>query len=404
LLEEDCQCRSEAVQEGAATYGPDLSAAEEAGHRPPAERLADHACVVVRRREHLRAAAVAGEKQRPSRARGRAAERAIEGLLEVLVCRGGVADVEAQRLADPHLLADRDCARLLVGTEDGAHQVVASAVLRLVLVDHQPDENALCSQHALGRREQLDLLTQPLERRHPCELVQDVAVRPRHDRVAADRRTPLRDRRQDGRARDDDPNRAVRMHFPVDDQRLRLRLSSARCDAAHEREPGALVVQLRQERPDRESERVGEEGDQRRPLESREAGDRDLGLGLDRSEMKALDLGARERSRPDRRGRAVLELARTRHDALGNARQEVPRAEHLAHDLRRLLGLLEVSWGEEAKGEVDRGSVELGARLRSRLTGGVGSTGLGREARADPRHELESTDSRSTGILCRASA
>src|SRR5215218_5143520 len=61
--------------------------------------------VVVRLGEHVRPAAVAGEEQRPGRPR--AAVHAAKRLPEICVRRGGVADKEAQGLADPHRLAER---------------------------------------------------------------------------------------------------------------------------------------------------------------------------------------------------------------------------------------------------------------------------------------------------------
>src|SRR5256712_13428240 len=57
------------MKEGFAGGGADFAAAEEAGEGLRRERLADDARVVVGLGEHVRAAAVAGEEQRPARLR-----------------------------------------------------------------------------------------------------------------------------------------------------------------------------------------------------------------------------------------------------------------------------------------------------------------------------------------------
>src|SRR6266516_6438512 len=122
-LEEDGQGGREAVQEGLAADGADLAAAEEAGQGLSPKRLGDDARVVIRLREHVRPAPVAGEEQRPGWPR--LAERASERLAEICVRRGRIADEEAQGLADPHRVAEREPAGRLVDGEEATHEEVA---------------------------------------------------------------------------------------------------------------------------------------------------------------------------------------------------------------------------------------------------------------------------------------
>src|SRR5436190_1741995 len=96
----------EAVEEVAAADGADLAGAEEA-RRGNAQRVLDRGRIVVGQVEHVRAAAVAGEQQGAGRTRRAKGERlSPQGLAEVLVGGGPVADVHPHRLADTDLLAD----------------------------------------------------------------------------------------------------------------------------------------------------------------------------------------------------------------------------------------------------------------------------------------------------------
>ena len=119
------------------------------------ERLGDDARVVVGLGKHVRPAAVAGEEQRPGRPR--AAGRVGERLPEICVRRGGVADEEAQGLADPHRVAERERAGRLVGAEETAHEEVACVVLGPVLVDHEPGEEPARGERPLLGGESADL-------------------------------------------------------------------------------------------------------------------------------------------------------------------------------------------------------------------------------------------------------
>src|SRR3954453_11988966 len=113
-LREERDRRREAVQEVAVAHRPDLARAEEAaGGRAP-QRLLEHAGVVVRGAEHARPAAVAGEDQRAGGRRRQVARLARERHLEVLVGGRAVAHLHAHGLADAHVLADAQGARLVV--------------------------------------------------------------------------------------------------------------------------------------------------------------------------------------------------------------------------------------------------------------------------------------------------
>ena len=87
----------------------------------------------------------------------RTAERAAQRLPEICVRRGCVADEEAQRLAHPHAVAQRERAGRLVGAEETAHEEVTGVVLGPVLVDHEPGKDSARGERLLLGREGGDL-------------------------------------------------------------------------------------------------------------------------------------------------------------------------------------------------------------------------------------------------------
>src|SRR2546426_1202330 len=104
--------------------------------------------------------------------------------------------------------------------------------------------------------------------------------------------------------------------------------------------------------------------------------------------MEALDLGARQRTRPDGHPRAPLELAATRDHSLGDAAEQVPGRELLAYGLGGRRGLLQVRRRQEDEGEVDLGGAEPStAGLAGRLRRGVPGRLRGRQTGPDPAGE-----------------
>jgi hypothetical protein len=63
-----------------------------------------------------------------------------KGLPQICVCGDRIADEEAQGLADPRDVGQRERAGRLDGAEETAHEEVARLVLGPVLVDHEPRE------------------------------------------------------------------------------------------------------------------------------------------------------------------------------------------------------------------------------------------------------------------------
>ena len=225
--------------------------------------------------------------------------------------------MEAQRLADAHRLADGERAGLLVDADEPAHQVVAAPVVGPVLVDHEAREHAAARRAALLLgRERAEVALQPLERRLAGQLEDDVVLGVRDHRIAPDGLAALRDDRAHGHAADDRADRALVEHLAVAEQRLRVRLAAARRETADERHGVLLLVQLREEPAGGVGERVDEQRDQVGVVERGDPGHGDAVVGLEGHALEGLDPGIRQRRRPDRHGRAVLELAIARHDAL----------------------------------------------------------------------------------------
>ena len=315
-------------------------------------------------------------------------ERAAERLPEICVRRGRVADEEAQGLADPHRVAERERAGRLVGAEETAHEEVACVVLGPVLVDHEPGEEPARGERLLLGGEGGDLPAQALERRLSGELVDDVALAAGDRGLASDRPAALRDDGEDRQARDDGADGALRVHRVVQDERLRARPPPAGGDPADERDPLVRLVQPRQERPDREREGIDEQRDQPRIVELGKARHRDPLLRLHGRGVEALDLRARQRTRPHGHRGALLELADTRDHSLGDAAEQVPGRELLADGLGGRLGLVQVRRGEEDEREVDLGPAQRAtAGLARRLRGGVPGRLRGRQTGPDPAGE-----------------
>src|SRR5205807_330450 len=76
--------------------------------------------------------------------------QAGERLTEVLVGRRAVPHLEAHGLSHAHPLTHADRPALLIDAEEAANQEVPAAVLRAVLVDHDPEQEALRRQPPLA--------------------------------------------------------------------------------------------------------------------------------------------------------------------------------------------------------------------------------------------------------------
>ena len=104
--------------------------------------------------EHVGAAAVAREEQGTCRTvHSKSLSLDMECLAEVLVGRGGVANVQPNRLPDPDGLPDRDRTGLTVGADDRPHEKVPALVLGPVLVDDEADQHSRDGELALVLRQ-----------------------------------------------------------------------------------------------------------------------------------------------------------------------------------------------------------------------------------------------------------
>jgi hypothetical protein len=134
------------------------------------------------------------------------------------------------------------------------------------------------------------------------------------------------------------------------------------------------LVQPRQERPGRERAGINKQQDEFWVVEHRNARHRDSILPLHRRNVEALDLRARQRTRPNGHSRALLEFADTGDHSLSDAAEQVTGRELLADGLRSSLSLVQMRWREEEEREVDldpapRTAASLARRLRRALPG-----------------------------------
>jgi hypothetical protein len=174
---------------------------------------------VVGHLEHVGAPAVAGEEQR---ARGAVGAEGLclraQRLPQVRVGRCCIAHLEPDRLAHPHLLADRDRPRLAVRPDDRSHQEVPPVVLGPVLVDHQPDEDARRGELPLGLRQGGDHLAESLHRRLPRQLADHVRLRSGDRHLRPHRAGALGDAGEHLETSHPNGHRAVRVDVSVPQQ------------------------------------------------------------------------------------------------------------------------------------------------------------------------------------------
>jgi hypothetical protein len=187
----------------------------------------------------------------------------------------------------------------------------------------------------------------------------------------SDRPAALGDDGEDGQPRDDGADGALGVHRVLEDERLRAG-PPADGDPAYQRDPLVRLVQPRQERPGREREGIDEQRDEPRVVQLGKARHGDPLLRLHGRDVEALDLRARQRTRPNGHRGTLLELTDARDHSLGDAAEQVPRREFLAYGLGSRLGLDQVRGGEEDEREVDLAPApHAAARLARCLCRGV---------------------------------
>ena len=110
---------------------------------------------------------------------------------EVLVCRMCVANMQPERLSNPHLLTDIDGAGVGIATVDAAHEEIATTIFRLVFVDDNACQERLPKQVPLVMRQRIDYMCDLVEGVRPRELRDNGTAAGGDDHVGADRRAPL---------------------------------------------------------------------------------------------------------------------------------------------------------------------------------------------------------------------
>jgi NAD(P)-dependent dehydrogenase (short-subunit alcohol dehydrogenase family) len=247
----------EGVQEVLPADRPEFTVAEEAGHRDVAQRGGNEPGVVVGLGEQPRAAAVAGEQERPGGpAAAQGSGLAFQRAAQVLVGRLGVPDVELDGLADLDPVADRDRSRSGVGADHAADQEVALARLVPVLVDEHTELQPPGQQFVVPAGHGRGHLAQPDQGRAPAELVDHVALGAGDDVGVADGTAALGDQRMDLGRRQVDADRTRGEHPVVEKQPALPGCERGAGHAAHDHRAGCLVVQVSQQAVGRERVRV----------------------------------------------------------------------------------------------------------------------------------------------------
>ena len=275
--------------------------------RRPSQRLADGTGVVVGLGEHVRAPPVAGEEQRagrPGRRPGR--RRGSGGGPRRRWARRARGSGASGRRAPARRARGRPCPRRRrAGRASGSRRAGTRTGSRRSRGPPGPRRCAAscCSS---SRESVPRSRLQPLERRLARELEDDVALGAGDHGVAADRaRSPAR--RPCGRARRG-ARRRRRPRCSTSPSRKSACVSGSPAPAASPPTSGTrvlLLVQLREEAGRGEGERVDEQRDEVRrrrgsgmPLTATPV------VGVERDAVEGLDLGLRQRGRPDGRAGA----------------------------------------------------------------------------------------------------
>ena len=279
--------------------------------------------------EHVRAAAGAGEQQRPGRQQaGQGGGFPLQGAPQVLIGRTGVPDVELHGLPHLELAAHRDRSRLGIGADDAADQEVALAGFGLVLVDDDAQVHAAGEQFLLLDRQRRGQVLQPRQRRQAGELDDQVAVGLGDDVRIPDRTASLRDQRMDPGPRQVGADGAVGDHPVVQEQQA---LPGPQRDArhpAHHHGPWHVLVQVGQQVTGRERERVAHH--QVNPRGEPVAAEGAAARGLDELHRERLDR-AEVRGEPEGNRGPRLDLAGTARHRLRHASDQRHAAGLLGH-------------------------------------------------------------------------
>ena len=210
-----------------------------------------------------------------------------------------------------------------------------------MLVDDDPDLQAVADQFLLVGRQHLDGLTQALQRRSAAQLGDQCAVRAGDDVRVADRPAALRHDRDTvhaGQAHADD---AGGEHVAVAEQPGVARSQPTAHHAAHHGRSRQVGVEVLDEQVRRECVRVRQQQMQivRGPVEP-VTGEQAARAGADEVQLERL--GGQAGRQPHRHRGLVLDLVAAGDDRLGDATDQRGRLDHLLHrveDVRSLVGV-----------------------------------------------------------------
>src|SRR5205085_211752 len=156
--DQQAEAGGEAVQERPLTDWANLAVAEQTGQRERSQTFGNGGGIVVGHVEQTHAAAVAGAQDRGNwRVVTQPCARVVEQRPQILVGRGGVADLELDGLADSWPGPNSQRSGVLVDSQQVANEEAAAVERVLVLIGGQADQ-----QIALGSP--LDIGGQAAER------------------------------------------------------------------------------------------------------------------------------------------------------------------------------------------------------------------------------------------------
>src|ERR1700677_532539 len=280
--------------------------------------------------EHPPPTPVAGEQQRANRTPGQLRSRPLYGQAQVLVGPRRVTDLELHGRADFDDLAHLDRPGRFVGAQQRADQEIALTRSGQVLVDDDPDLQAVADQFLLVVLQPLDDLTQALQRRSAAQLGDLRAVRAGDDVWVADRPAALRHDRDTAHAGQAHADEAGGEHVVVAEQPGVAGAPPTAHHAAHHGRSRQVGVEVLDEQARRECVWVRQQQVQivRGPVEP-VTSDQATRAGADEVQLERL--GGQAGRQPHRHRGLVLYLVAAGDDRLRDATDQRGRLDDLLH-------------------------------------------------------------------------
>ena len=303
LGENDHACRV-AVQEVAPSDRTNLALGKEPCRRDGAEPLLHDPAIVMGLAEESLSTPATAEQEGSER--GILVRRSIRSQekVQVLARRLRVAEVELHGLAFLNDVSDRDGSGLLIRSDEVPNEEVAPLEMTPVLINHDAQVQRAVGIAALSSSQGFEDVLEPLQGRDAAEFINEVLLRPGHDKPFADRTAALRGHGSHGdRSGELHPHHAPVEDLIIEEQSIFSCILASPGEAPNCFAVGVPVSHEGQDFLHRCRKGIGEE-EKGRVLESRfrPPGHTDLVLQLRHRELQRSQSDIRKARDPDGQG------------------------------------------------------------------------------------------------------